>query len=86
MKTKMKTRTIQSPYSPHSASALFAHDKHKIACLSIWGTVTIQDVVKDIQSMPVPFPQQQVDNEEDQDHSNSTSHSLDYDERNNEEC
>ncbi|KAL9187576.1 hypothetical protein ACHAXT_001679 [Thalassiosira profunda] len=46
-------------FSDKPASALFAHDEHKIACLSIRGTATIQDVVTDIRAMPVPFPQQQ---------------------------
>ncbi|KAL3786776.1 hypothetical protein ACHAW5_002977 [Stephanodiscus triporus] len=31
-------------FSDKPASALFAHDEHKIACLSIRGTATIQDV------------------------------------------
>jgi hypothetical protein len=47
-----------------AASALFAHDEHKIACLSIRGTATTQDVVTDIRAMPVPFPQQQDDDDE----------------------
>lgn len=46
------------------ASALFAHDEHKIACLSIRGTATIQDVVTDIRAMPVPFPQQEDDDDD----------------------
>jgi len=49
--------------SDKPASALFAHDRHKIACLSIRGTATIQDVVTDIRAMPVPFPQQQHDDD-----------------------
>ena len=44
-------------FSDKPASALFAHDEHRIACLSIRGTATIQDVVTDIRAMPVPFPQ-----------------------------
>jgi len=48
--------TEQTPDKP--ASALFAHDEHRIACLSVRGTATIQDVVTDIRAMPVPFPQQ----------------------------
>lgn len=47
------------------ASALFAHDQRKIACLSIRGTATIQDVVTDIRAVPVPFPQQQQVEEDD---------------------
>ena len=50
------------------ASTLFAHDEQKIACLSIRGTATIQDVVTDIRAMPVPFPQQE--DEEGQDREN----------------
>ena len=46
-------------FSDKPASALFAHDKHKVACLSIRGTATIQDVVTDIRATPVPFPQQE---------------------------
>ncbi|GAX15810.1 hepatocyte growth factor-regulated tyrosine kinase substrate [Fistulifera solaris] len=38
------------------ASALFVHDEHKIACLSIRGTSSIQDVVTDIRQAPLPFP------------------------------
>jgi hypothetical protein len=38
------------------ASALFVHDQHKIACLSIRGTSSIQDVVTDIRQAPLPFP------------------------------
>ena len=53
-------------FSDRPACALFAHDEHKIACLSIRGTATIQDVVTDIRATPVPFPQQQ-DEEEDED-------------------
>jgi hypothetical protein len=45
-------------FSDRPAAALFAHDERKIACLSIRGTATIQDVVTDIRAMPVPFPQQ----------------------------
>lgn len=44
-------------FSDKPASALFAHDEHRIACLSIRGTATIQDVVTDIRATPVPFPQ-----------------------------
>mmetsp|Transcript_23987 Transcript_23987/g.51859 ORF Transcript_23987/g.51859 Transcript_23987/m.51859 type:complete len:1409 (+) Transcript_23987:314-4540(+) len=51
-------------FSDKPASALFAHDGKRIACLSIRGTATIQDVVTDIRAMPVPFPQQ----EEEEDH------------------
>jgi myosin-5 len=38
------------------ASALFVHDQHKNACLSIRGTSSIQDVVTDIRQAPLPFP------------------------------
>jgi hypothetical protein len=38
------------------ASALFLHEERKIACLSIRGTATINDVITDIRQMPVPFP------------------------------
>ncbi|KAL3914459.1 MAG: hypothetical protein SGILL_006094, partial [Bacillariaceae sp.] len=38
------------------ASALFIHQEHKIACLSIRGTATINDVITDIRQVPVPFP------------------------------
>lgn len=38
------------------ASALFLHRESKIACLSIRGTTTIQDVITDIRQLPVPFP------------------------------
>jgi hypothetical protein len=39
------------------ASALFLHQEHKIACLSIRGTATINDVITDIRQVPVPFPE-----------------------------
>lgn len=48
-------------FSDKPASALFAHDELKIACLSVRGTATINDVVTDIRAMPVPFPQQTED-------------------------
>jgi len=38
------------------ASALFVHQEHKIICLSIRGTSTINDVITDIRQTPVPFP------------------------------
>jgi len=44
------------PYD-RPASAVFLHQKHKIACLSIRGTATINDVVTDIRQIPVPFPE-----------------------------
>lgn len=50
-------------FSDRPASALFAHDGHGIACLSIRGTATIQDVVTDIRAVPVPFPQQQEEDD-----------------------
>jgi len=53
-------------FSDKPASALFAHDEHKIACFSIRGTATIQDVVTDIRALPVPFPQH--DDDEDNKH------------------
>lgn len=37
--------------------ALFAHLEHKIACMSIRGTVCINDVVTDIRAVPVQFPE-----------------------------
>ncbi|KAL7539657.1 hypothetical protein ACHAXR_009474 [Thalassiosira sp. AJA248-18] len=52
-------------FSDKPASALFTHDEHKVACLSIRGTATIQDVVTDIRQMPVPFPQQEEDDQDD---------------------
>lgn len=54
------------------ASALFVHDQHKIACLSIRGTSSIQDVVTDIRQAPLPFPELYVDSE-----TESTQHSRD---------
>ncbi|KAL3810993.1 hypothetical protein ACHAXA_006545 [Cyclostephanos tholiformis] len=53
-------------FSDRPACALFAHDERKIACLSIRGTATIQDVVTDIRATPVPFPQQDEEEDEDQ--------------------
>ena len=46
-------------FSDRPASALFAHDERRIACLSVRGTATIHDVVTDIRAMPVPFPQEE---------------------------
>ena len=51
-------------FSDKPASALFAHDELKIACLSVRGTATIQDVVTDIRAMPVHFPQQMEDEDD----------------------
>lgn len=51
-------------FSDKPASALFAHDELKIACLSVRGTATIQDVVTDIRAMPVQFPQQMNDGDD----------------------
>ncbi len=51
-------------FSDKPASALFAHDEHKVACLSVRGTATIQDVVTDIRAMPVQFPQQMNDGDD----------------------
>jgi len=42
------------------ASALFLHREHKVVCLSIRGTATIQDVITDIRQVPVPFPGQEA--------------------------
>ena len=39
------------------ASAVFLHQEHKIVCLSIRGTATINDVITDIRQIPVPFPE-----------------------------
>jgi hypothetical protein len=39
------------------ASALFVHEEQRIACLSIRGTATINDVITDIRQVPVPFPE-----------------------------
>jgi len=38
------------------ASALFVHTEQKIACFTIRGTATINDVVIDIRALPVQFP------------------------------
>ena len=51
-------------FSDKPASAMFAHEERKIACLSIRGTATIQDVVTDIRATPVPFPQQEEEEED----------------------
>ena len=51
-------------FSDKPASALFAHDELKIACLSVRGTATIQDVVTDIRAMPVQFPQEMDDGDD----------------------
>ena len=42
------------------ASALFLHQEFKIACLSVRGTATINDVITDIRQIPVPFPDSEV--------------------------
>ena len=47
------------------ASALFLHQQHKIVCLSIRGTATINDVITDIRQTPVPFPNMQGTSDED---------------------
>ena len=57
--TKQNIYTNNEHFSDKPASALFAHDELKIACLSIRGTATIQDIVTDIRAMPVPFPQEE---------------------------
>lgn len=59
-------------FSDKPASALFAHDELKIACLSVRGTATIQDVVTDIRAMPVQFPQQ-IDDGDDSRYSTTNS-------------
>lgn len=46
------------------ASAMFLHQEYKIACLSIRGTASINDVVTDIRQLPVPFPEQETDDSE----------------------
>jgi len=43
------------------ASALFVHSDQKIACFTIRGTATINDVVTDIRAMPVQFPDSEMD-------------------------
>jgi hypothetical protein len=43
------------------ASAVFLHQQHKIVCLSIRGTATINDVITDIRQIPVPFPETDPD-------------------------
>ncbi|KAL7562019.1 hypothetical protein ACA910_011067 [Epithemia clementina (nom. ined.)] len=42
------------------SSAVFVHEKHRIACLAIRGTTTIHDVVTDIRQVPVPFPEPEM--------------------------
>ena len=42
-----------SKLADRPASALFIHQEHKIACLSIRGTATINDVITDIRQIPV---------------------------------
>ncbi len=49
-----------SQMSDMPASALFIHMKQKIACFSIRGTATINDVVTDIRAMPVQFPDSEM--------------------------
>ena len=44
------------------ASAIFLHEEHKVACLAVRGTATINDVVTDIRQIPVPFPDNDPDN------------------------
>eukprot|EP00816_Leptocylindrus_hargravesii_P009631 CAMPEP_0196801978 /NCGR_PEP_ID=MMETSP1362-20130617/1728_1 /TAXON_ID=163516 /ORGANISM="Leptocylindrus danicus, Strain CCMP1856" /LENGTH=812 /DNA_ID=CAMNT_0042173173 /DNA_START=702 /DNA_END=3137 /DNA_ORIENTATION=- len=38
------------------ASALFVHREQRVACFTVRGTATMNDVVTDIRAMPVPFP------------------------------
>ena len=47
----------QNKVTDRPASAVFVHEKHKVVCLSIRGTSTIQDVVTDIRQTPIPFPE-----------------------------
>mmetsp|Transcript_22267 Transcript_22267/g.55140 ORF Transcript_22267/g.55140 Transcript_22267/m.55140 type:complete len:1218 (-) Transcript_22267:241-3894(-) len=47
------------------ASAIFLHQEHKIVCLSIRGTATINDVITDIRQTPVPFPSNLEKNDDD---------------------
>lgn len=47
----------QNKAADKPGSALFVHEKQKVACLSIRGTSTIQDVVTDIRQTPIPFPE-----------------------------
>jgi hypothetical protein len=42
--------------SDRPASAMFIHQQHKIVCLSVRGTATINDVITDIRQVPVSFP------------------------------
>ena len=44
-------------------SALFVHERHKIACFAIRGTTTINDVITDIRQMPVSFPEVEIGSE-----------------------
>jgi len=46
------------------ASALFVHEDQKIACFSVRGTATVQDVVTDIRAIPIPFPEPRDLNED----------------------
>eukprot|EP00804_Cyclotella_cryptica_P019976 CCRYP_007888-RA/>CCRYP_007888-RA protein AED:0.10 eAED:0.10 QI:1726/0.75/0.77/1/0.87/0.77/9/2621/956 len=66
------TNDIVSNSSDRPASALFAHDDERIACLSVRGTTTIQDVVTDIRAVPVPFPQE----EEEEDNEYTTDNAF----------
>lgn len=47
----------QNKVTDRPGSAVFVHEKQKVACLSIRGTSTIQDVVTDIRQTPIPFPE-----------------------------
>jgi len=47
----------EEPGCDRPGSALFLHDKHKIACFAIRGTATISDVVTDLKQVPIPFPE-----------------------------
>ena len=50
----------ESKVPDRPASAVFVHDKRRIACLAIRGTATIHDVVTDIRQLPVPFPEPEM--------------------------
>ena len=42
------------------SSAVFVHEKHRVACLAVRGTATIHDVITDIRQVPVPFPEPEM--------------------------
>lgn len=57
----------QEPDTDRPGSALFLHERKKIACFAVRGTATIHDVVTDIRQMPVPFPESDTENVADAD-------------------